>query len=350
MRYSDNMKMIAGLLFILLIPVILHSQDYSEGKASPLFQSHEIVHLSIKADLKTLLSDIDDEREQHPAILEYVENEDTIRLDVQLRTRGNFRRKPDQCSFPPLRLNLKKKQVEGTIFEGIDKIKIVTHCRPNQKRYQQYLIREYLVYRAFNLVTDTSLRVRLASITYLDTSNNNEKEESFAILIEPDEAFEKRFNARRSDQKYLFPDSTSYVHMGKLAFFQYMIGNTDYAVTTQHNIMLFTLNSDQPPYSIPYDFDWCGAVNTHYAVPLPRFGTQNVTERIYRGQCRSMEEFMQIAAFFNSKKEDIFNLYNDYPLLSKREKRELLHYFKGFYDVINDERQIKVELLENCLK
>lgn len=350
MRLHRIEKQISGVFVCLFLPILLFPQDYSVGNAIPLFQSHEIIELKIITDLKTLLSDVDDERKEHDATVEYLENGDIIRLDAQLRTRGNFRRNPDQCSFPPLRLNFKKKQLEGTVFEGVDKMKLVTHCRSNQKRYQQYVLKEYLVYRAFNIVTDTSLRVRLAKITYEDIASKVKTEESFAIFIEPNEAFETRFNATKSDQKYLFPDSTNYVHMGKVAFFQYMIGNTDYAVTTQHNIRLFTIFPDQPPYSIPYDFDWCGAVNTHYAVPLPRFGTQSVTERIYRGQCRPMDELKEIAAFFNTKREAVTAMCNEFPLLSNRDKRELLHYYKGFYEVINDERLIKTELIDNCLK
>lgn len=343
-------NIIAGLLLITMLPTSLQAQDYSLGKAAPLFQSHEIIHMKITTDLKTLTADVGDERDEHPATLEYYDEGKMVKVDIQVRTRGNFRRNSNNCSFPPMRINFKKKQVAGTLFDGIDKIKLVTHCRSKQKKYQQYVLREYMVYRAFNLITDTSYRVRLAFVTYEDVSSSEKPIESYAILIEPDDAFEKRFDAKQSDQKYLFPDSTSYYHMGNVAFFQYMIGNTDWAVSTQHNISLFTIDPDRPHYSIPYDFDWCGAVNTHYAVPLPRFGTQNVTDRIFRGQCRPIEELQQTAAFFNTKKEAIYELYSDFPLLTKREKRTTIHYFKSFYKTINDNRLLEYEILGNCLK
>jgi hypothetical protein len=326
------------------------AQNYTQGNALPLFKSHEIIQLTIKTDLNKVLADVDDESEEYPAMLEYLEGNDTIRLDIQIRSRGNFRRNPENCPFPPLRLNFKKKQVVGTVFEGIDKVKLVTHCRSKQKRYQQYVVKEYLVYRAFNIVTDTSLRARLVQIKYEDPVDERNTVESYAIFIEPDEAFEERLNATRTDQKYLFPDSTSYKHMGKLAFFQYLIGNTDWAVTTQHNIRLFNILPDQPPHAIPYDFDWCGAVITHYAVPLPRFGTQSVTERIFRGQCRPLEDFQETAEFFNSKKDEIFALYDEFPLLSKKEDRFMTKYLQDFYKTINSNKLIKIEILDNCLK
>jgi hypothetical protein len=337
-------------VFVLCSGMQSAAQDRSAENAVPLFSSHEIIHFTVKGDIDALINDVGDEREQHPTMLEYMDNGDTIKLDVQIRTRGNFRRNPDNCPFPPLRFNFKKKQVVGTLFEGVDKIKLVTHCRSNQKRYQHYVLKEYLVYRVFNLLTDTSLRVRLARITYKNPTSEKEPLESYAFFIEPDEVFEERFDAEESKQKYLFPDSTSYQHIGKVSFFHYMVGNTDWAVTTLHNIRLFTIYPDKPPYAVPYDFDWCGAVDAHYAVPLPRFGTESVTERIYRGQCRPMEEFMELADFFNTKRDDIYNLVDSFPLLPRSEKRKLVRYYKEFYKIINNERRLRSEIMGSCLR
>ncbi len=341
---------IKWIFLLVLISGNLFAQDYSVGNALPLFQSHEIIQLTLKADLSKLLTDVDDDRDQHPAILEYIENGDTVRLDLQVRTRGNFRRNPDNCSFPPLRFNFKKKQVRGTIFSGVDKIKVVTHCRSNQRRYQHYVLKEFLVYRVFNLVTDTGFRVRPVKITYKDTSKEMKPLESYAFFIEPDEAFEQRFNARQSEQKYLFPDSTSYFHAGLVSFFQYMVGNTDWAVTTLHNVRLFDIYPEQPPYIIPYDFDWTGAVNAHYAVPLPHLGSQSVVERIYKGQCRPFEEFLELAELFNTKQQEIIALYDTFDLLPKRERRQSIRYINDFYKIINSERMINTEILGSCIK
>jgi hypothetical protein len=338
----------------IFLPVLifgkLFAQDYSAGDALPLFQSHEIIHFTLKSDLSALLADVDDDRKQHPATLEYIKNGDTIRLDLQVRTRGNFRRNSDNCSFPPLRFNFKKKQVRGTFFSGVDKIKLVTHCMSNQRRHQHYVLKEYLIYRVLNLLTDTSFRVRPVKIIYEDASKQMKTQESYAFFIEPDEAFEERFNARQSEQKYLFPDSTNYHHAGLVSFFQYMVGNTDWAVTTLHNVRLFEIYPDQPPHIVPYDFDWTGAVNAHYAVPLPHLGSQSVVERIYRGQCRPLEEFLALADFYNTKQQEIIELYDSFDLLPKRERRQSIRYINDFYKIINSERMINTEILGSCIR
>jgi hypothetical protein len=328
----------------------LFAQDYSVGNSAKLFSSHEIIALTIKGDFKTLLNDNGDERDEHPFKLEYGENGDTIVLDVDIATRGNFRRKTENCNFPPLKLNFKKKQVDNTLFEGINKIKLVTHCKSKSNKYQGYAIDEYLVYRVYNMITDTSLRVRIALITYLDTVSNKKTEQSYGFFIESDGAFEVRMQATESKQKYLLQDKTSYYHMGELAMFQYMIGNTDWAVSTLHNIKLFETDTLKPPFAIPYDFDWCGAVGAFYAKPLPRFELETVQDRLFRGYCRNVEEYLQYARHFIEKKNEIYAMIESFDLLEKNEKKRLLKYYDDFYSIITDERAMLSEFESSCLK
>ena len=90
---------------------------------------------------------------------------DGTSLPLEVSPRGKSRRKT--CDFPPLWLNFKKKSLKGTLFEGQNKLKLVTHCK---KSYAQkdFLAAEMLVYRLFNLFTDNSFRVRALHITYVE--------------------------------------------------------------------------------------------------------------------------------------------------------------------------------------
>ncbi len=73
-------------------------------------------------------------------------------------------------------------------------------------------------------------------------------------------------------------------------------------------------------------------------------------ERLYRGYCRSMETYKQYFDFFREKKNDIYHLYGNFTLLKHREQKRILKYLDDFYDVIGDERSIKSEFLDACLK
>lgn len=325
------------------------AQDYSIGKAKPLFQSHGVVNITIRGDLKATLDDVGDNRREHLAFVEYVDGADTVVLNVKLETRGNFRRDPDNCVFPPLKINFKKDQVKGTLFEGLDKVKLVTHCRPNSRAYRQYVVGEYLVYRVYNILTDTNLRVRPFFVQYVDEPSGKRTQESFAFMIEPDDAFADRIGAEEIKQKYLFQDSTRYQHMSRLAMFQYFVGNTDWAVSTLHNIKLFSTDPDKPPYAIPYDFDWCGVINTIYARPQPDFELESVSDRLFRGYCRTREQLQVQFDYFKAKKNEIYSLYENFDILRKRQRKDALNYYDDFYDIIDNEGMVRVEFMENCL-
>jgi len=348
LNYSFVRQLFTALF--LLNFVVSSGQEMNSGKSVPLFSSDEILKLTIKGDFKSLIKDVGEDRKEHPTIVEYVENDDTIRLHVQIETRGNFRRSAQNCNFPPLNLNFRKKEVKNTLFDEINKVKLVTHCKSGSKAYQQYVLEEYLVYRTYNIITDTSYRVRLAFITYYDTVSDKIFQESYSFFIEHDKNFEKRFNLIEYEKKYVMQDKTKYEHMAKLAVFQYMIGNTDWAVTTLHNVKLFTSDTTLPAYAIPYDFDWSGIVNAVYAVPLPRFGTTSVTERVFRGFCRPMDELKITFEFFNSKKAEIYGLYQNFDLLKESERKRILAYLDDFYRIIGNDKLIKVEFLDACLK
>lgn len=342
-------QIIIATLLIFLLHSYLRAQDYSTGNAAPLFSAHEILNITLRGDFKMIIDDVGDDRREHLAFLEYVEGSDTLVFNIKIETRGNFRRDPDNCVFPPLRINFKKSQVKGTLFEGLDKVKLVTHCRPNSRVYRQYVMGEYLVYRVFNILTDTSFRVRPFFVNYVDEPSGKKSQESFAFFIEPDDALEDRLGLDETKKKYFFQDSTQYGHVSRLVMFQYFVGNTDWAVSTLHNIKLFKPEDSERPYAIPYDFDWCGVINTVYARPLPRFEIKSVSERLFRGYCRTREQLEEQFEYFRLKKDDIYRLYESFEPLRKRQRKDALRYYDDFYEIIENEGMIRLEFMENCL-
>ena len=337
------------MFIILFLANALKAQNYTQGNALPLFRDHQVLNITLRGDFKTILDDVDDDRREHLAFLEFIDGTDTLVFNIKIETRGNFRRDPDNCIFPPLKINFKKKQVAGTLFEGLDKVKLVTHCRPNSRTYRQYVMGEYLVYRVLNLLTDTSFRVRPFNINYVDEPSGKKSQESFAFFIEPDDAVGDRLELDEIKEKYFMQDSTQYQHMSRIAMFQYFVGNTDWAVSTLHNIKLFVPEDSQRPYAIPYDFDWCGVINTVYARPLPRFELESVSQRLFRGYCRTREQLDEQFDFFRTKKQEIYKLYEDFEPMRKRQRKNAISFYDDFYEVIENEGLINLEFMENCL-
>ena len=61
------------------------------------------------------------------------------------------------------------------------------------------------------------------------------------------------------------------------AFFQYLIGNTDFSVSFQHNGKLLYTSKEFLP--LPYDFDMSGWVNPSYATVNTTLGIKSVQDR-----------------------------------------------------------------------
>ena len=60
-----------------------------------------------------------------------------------------------------------------------------------------------------------------------------------------------------------------------------------------------------PKYTVPYDFDSSGLVDTHYAAAPSQLGVRNIRQRLYRGFCAHNDTLPQAAQLFRDKKTDI---------------------------------------------
>lgn len=319
-----------------------------KAPVSPLFASDSLLVLTVEADFRTLLKDRDpDGSPYHEAMLTFTAADgQEVSIDAKLKTRGNFRLK--LCDFPPLKLNLPKKAVKGTVFDGHDKLKMVTHCNNKRSVFEQYVLQEYLIYKTYNLFTDISFRVRLAQITYVDTSGKHDPRTHFAFFIEEDEHLADRHGGVISDvvglpQTFMNPET-----MQLVSVFQFFIGNTDWVVSALHNIKLLYRDAAKKPHPIPYDFDWTGVVQARYAQPKPEYGLRSVRDRLYMGHCQHERDFTKTFALFKEKKEAVYALYQSFPYLTDKQRRRTLNYYDDFYDVINNKGDIRASFILDC--
>ncbi len=81
-------------------------------------------------------------------------------IPLQVRTRGTWRLRRDICTIPPLFLVFPQEQTEGTLFAGQDLLPLTTHCSSKYGRHDNYVLKEYLAYRIYQLFSEKSIRVR----------------------------------------------------------------------------------------------------------------------------------------------------------------------------------------------
>lgn len=353
----SNYKYTLSFLFLLIMicPIRYYSwicaQDVSsesDVQPMPLFQSDKPLFLTLSMDVKTVIRDIE-EKESHLAEISYTDQEgNKVKLLIKIKLRGNFRKDPVNCDFPPLRLNFSSTTVKNTIFEGQDKIKLVTHCRSRKDLYEQNVLKEYLAYRLYNLFTKESYKVRLVHLTYADTKGKIDTLKKMAFLIEPNQQMARRNDCEFLKVKNIPQERTARQKMNVLSVFQFMIGNTDWSVSAVHNVVFLKEDPAALPIVVPYDFDWSGLVNPPYAVPAEHLPIESVSTRLYRGYCRADSELQITLEEFRQRREEIYHTCRSIPFLAEKDLNKTMKYMDQFFKTIENPRAVEVAFHQNC--
>ena len=323
----------------------------SSSTSFRLFENDSLIEISLRFDLSTYFREKPRKEYLKANLTINADKADSISRDIRLKTRGVFRNK--YCTFAPIELNIKKANFGYSDLDKISKLKLVPQCSSGKDK-EDYVLREYLAYKLFNVLTDTSFRVRLLTVNYLDSGKKRKPIKQFGFFLEPAEMLTARTNcilikARTMDQKAIIPRI-----MDRLAIFNFMIGNYDWSVPGLHNVFVMKSLIYDPSglgIAIPHDFDWTGLVNASYAIPAENVGTENVRERLFEGICRSKEVFQKDLDLFLAKKDEFYKVINDFPYINQREKRDMTDYLDGFFDQLTGKRDlILYNLMNTCKK
>lgn len=225
-----------------------------------LFEREDVLHLALKSDFKTFKRTRTKDIYLPAEMTCFVSDSFQVTHPVRLKARGIYRRA--NCAMPPLWLNIRFSGIETKELSDIRKMKMVTLCRYGDQ-YSNYLLREYLVYKIYNLLSPYSYRVRLVNLKIVDTGKDDRESSYWAFLIEPDKLMAERLRAKVIKSDELSMRTVNQEAMDRLAMFQYMIGNPDYSVTGRHNLKILAMRTSGPSgfIPVPYDFDFTGFVN-----------------------------------------------------------------------------------------
>jgi len=339
-----NTLMLKSIRLLLYI-VFCSTFNMALGQTSRLFDSEEILELTLRSNLKTVFKDRGDDPQYHNATLSYIVEQQTIDIPIKIKTRGHFRKLSGNCQYPPILLNFSKSSTpESSIFWNQDKMKLVTPCRGDE-----YVINEYLVYKLYNLITPKSFKARLVKVVYEDTVKNKTSDPYYGILLEEENQMAERNLSVSIEKIGLNPKITQKEDFLKMAVFEYMIGNTDWSVQYQQNIKLITDDTTKYPITVPYDFDHAGIVRAPYAHPAPELKMSSTLQRRYRGYCvTDMNEFDKSFEIFNQFKNDFYALYVGNPLLSSGYQNQTIKFLDQFYETINNPEKAKKEFTYPC--
>ena len=265
------------LVFIqLLFHICISVSSQTGSPPITLFAADEILNITLKGSLRNLLNDRTEVPKKFPVTLAYIKEDNTeMTIPVQMSTRGHFRRMKENCSYPPLSIQFAKDGVhKNSVFSEQKKMKLVMPCRGDE-----YIIRELLTYKIYNLITPLSFKARLVKVKLEDTKNNKTSAPFYGLLLEEEKQMAKR-NKMIAVEKKMQPQQAQPIPFLTMAVFQYLIGNTDWSIQFQQNIKQQSLTR--------YRF-WCSCRsasknNVGYVLRCDYHIRQpiNITRRIHR--------------------------------------------------------------------
>lgn len=336
-------------------PRLAHAKDikhYQSADKQPqvrLFDENRPLNLIIEFDFNTVLNDRSPDPDYTEGQLIWKsDDKNAMAFNIKIRARGNARRMYGICSFPPLKIDFKKSETINTIFEGQNKLKLVTHCNASTA-YEDYMLEEYLLYKTYNILTPKSFHARLVKITYRDLKHRFASENHYGFLLEDDDDLAARNSGVVTDKKIWHTDSCDRETVNLVTLFEYMIGNTDWWITTRHNIIIIQSGKEQSLIPVPFDFDYAGCIDAVYAKPNTGLPIKSVAERYYRGYCTVPSDYEKTIELFNKKRDEIYALYDGFALLNHKKTSKMLKYFDEFYAIINDTSLLKSEINKACV-
>ena len=334
--------------FVLLLGAWITGLASCQAQASALFASDDVLHVTVAGPISTLAENMDGKEE-----LPFVLTAEGVEHAIAVRNRGNSRLRV--CEFPPLRLDFDRDATAGTVFEGQNKLKLVTHCR-NYDRGEQDMLEEYLTYRLFNALTDASFRVRLLRIRYVDTDGRLDEDASlrYAFVLEPEEQLAARLGGELAEISGVPKRRHDYEQASLLYLFQYMIGNTDWGFVKAdydedccHNVTL--IDVENVVHTIPYDFDLAGLVNARYARPDPLLRIKTVRQRLYRGLCSDPQQVRAALDRVTERRELLLAVPSGIAGLEAGNVSKAERYLSDFFELADDPEKLLRRFERSCL-
>lgn len=295
----------------------------------------DVLEMKITTDLQNLIV-YKNKVEYQEAFLQYEnENGATVKYELKVKPRGKYRRRV--CAFPPLKLNFDKDdlQAEG-LFADFDKLKLVTHCIDSKSESKENVLREYLAYKMYNVLTDNSFRVVLTKVTYEDIHNSMKPITRYGFIIENTRELANRMNGQDCDCHAMAEDMIATAPANIAAMFQYMIGNEDWSYTMMRNVKAIKSAGNTEYINVPYDFDFSGVVNANYAIPDRDLKHTDVKQRHFFGKFEEEQDYQKTVQHFIKHKDALLKTVRNEKRLSIDGRIEVVDYIKEFYRILEN--------------
>lgn len=327
---------------------------------TPLFESHAVLDLSIPVDFSTLCRPRESpDCDYAPTVMEYIDEHGVMQsIPIGIRIRGGWRSLTRNCSAPLLFIRFDAKDTVDTPFQGQSVLPLTTHCgkgisieessvRQSRTTWEQYLLKEYLVHRLYNVITDVSLEARLVRMTYPNPGKPSRKIRNYAFFTEHFESVAARNGYKLLPRGSFDPERLNRGAAARMALFQFMIGNTDWSVARERNIVLLG-EPDGLQVPLPYDFDMSGLVDAHYAGPAPGLPIDDVRERHYLGFCEPDTQMAPLFSDYLAKKDALLAMPGAIPDLNRGSLKSSRRFLDEFFSILQSAERRTELIIKQC--
>ena len=332
-------SMLAKLGAVILLSCVfsaLVSAHPRPGKSifDHLEEQGEILKVDLKLNVDSIMASKSLDGKEVDGIFSYKDAEGNRRTwKVDLEVRGKFRRRI--CTFPPLKIQFKKKELKAEGFNDHNDLKLVTHCMDSSQGNENVL-REFLVYKMYEVLSREHYRAKLLRIRYIN-EGRGQNMLYYGFLLEDEDEMKERYDCELCEDCYGVPRDSFHlasVHVHDL--FQYMIGNPDWSTPVLRNLKLLRPVNGDKCFLVPYDFDFSGAVNTSYAIPDPILGISDNRQRKFMGMATSKAELEPAIQHFRDKRAEVLQCIDDFKPLNRAARKDMLAFIESFYECLDD--------------
>lgn len=331
------------LLFMFLVhDADLHAQN--ESLLESIGQD-SAVHLYLTQDWKHIEKNKKDKTYQSANVRLVTKEMDTLTIPAKVRTRGNMRLQI--CSLPPLKLKFEKSDLAAHQLAPLNELDLVQPCHAAEQ-YYQCILKEYLAYKLWELVSPEYFKTQLVQLHYSDPDGIDVHDASYGFLVENTEELVDRLGGRRNKTPVISQNAVDKEPMLKVALFQFMIGNTDWFIQNRHNLEFVVIPGHNLLVPVPYDFDYSGLVNAQYAAHHESLKLTSVTTRYYQGWCFTDEEVNKALEVFRQHKEKILSMPFQIQGLNEKSADQASTFLSGFFEVIENPKKLNNQIIQHC--
>ncbi|MCS7035622.1 MAG: hypothetical protein NZM41_03055 [Saprospiraceae bacterium] len=326
---------------VFFLPMSARSALAQESGSEPmsLFEyvgRQEGAAITLEADLTTLMANRYSS-DYFPGTLTLANGET---FTIKIQTKGKYRRKI--AEIPPLKIKVPKKDLRERGLDTLTEMRLVLPCYDSHLG-DQLLIKEYLIYRMFEQLTDRCVRARLVRVTLRDNHVEKSSKKMYGLLVEDNEETVARLGGTLAEQYGLPVDSLDVEYTALVAVFEYMIGNTDWDIAMMRNVRLVRM-PDGKISPIPYDFDFSGLVAAPYASPSSESGLRNVRDRFLMANGIPREALRRAVQRIKDRQQTLLALCQSRHL-PRDVSADMVQYLETFFQKIDKNNDIPARAL-----